>query len=171
MARSAVVIENPILNSPFEEPKRHFVFDDDGITDEIVEARRVLLVLHPDPAAEEEGQAARAPGVWTADRSRRTTSSTTSAAGSPSWRSGGYPGVTPTTARLLEYWSDPDRERGSSSARSRRWRRRSTSPRSPPQYGDSWIENDAARRATTTHNPGLQPDRVQDGDRHRARPS
>jgi hypothetical protein len=29
----ATVIENPILNSPFEEPRRHFAFDEDGITD------------------------------------------------------------------------------------------------------------------------------------------
>jgi adenine-specific DNA-methyltransferase len=36
-----VVIENPILNSPFEEPRRHFKFSEDGITDEIVESRRV----------------------------------------------------------------------------------------------------------------------------------
>ncbi len=28
-----VVIENPVLNSPFEEPKRHFKFTEDGITD------------------------------------------------------------------------------------------------------------------------------------------
>ncbi len=33
----AVVIENPIINSPFEMPRRHFKFDDDGITDEIQE--------------------------------------------------------------------------------------------------------------------------------------
>jgi type III restriction enzyme len=26
------VIENPIINSPFEEPSRHFKFDDEGIT-------------------------------------------------------------------------------------------------------------------------------------------
>jgi hypothetical protein len=26
------VIENPILNSPFEEPQRHFRFDETGIT-------------------------------------------------------------------------------------------------------------------------------------------
>jgi type III restriction enzyme len=30
-----VVIENPILNSPFEMPRRHFKFNDDGITDEV----------------------------------------------------------------------------------------------------------------------------------------
>ena len=29
-----VVIENPILNSPFEEPRRYFKFTEDGITDE-----------------------------------------------------------------------------------------------------------------------------------------
>ena len=33
-----VVIENPIFNSPFDEPRRHFRFTEEGITDEIVEA-------------------------------------------------------------------------------------------------------------------------------------
>jgi type III restriction enzyme len=37
---SQVVIENPVLNSPFKEPQRHFRFDDEGITNEIVEERR-----------------------------------------------------------------------------------------------------------------------------------
>ena len=36
-----VVIENPILNSPFAQPTRHFKFDDDGITDEVEDFRRV----------------------------------------------------------------------------------------------------------------------------------
>jgi len=35
-----VVIENPVINSPFDEPERHFRFADEGITDEIVRARR-----------------------------------------------------------------------------------------------------------------------------------
>lgn len=34
------VIDNPILNSPFEEPNRYFRCADDGITNEIVEGRR-----------------------------------------------------------------------------------------------------------------------------------
>ena len=33
-------IENPILNSPFAEPTRHFRFGEDGITNEVVEERR-----------------------------------------------------------------------------------------------------------------------------------
>ena len=28
---SQVVIENPIINSPFDEPTRHFRFSDEGI--------------------------------------------------------------------------------------------------------------------------------------------
>jgi hypothetical protein len=46
-AMKQVVIENPILNSPFEEPRRYFKFTDEGITDEIVEARRVSQYFIP----------------------------------------------------------------------------------------------------------------------------
>jgi len=38
-----VLIENPVLNSPYLEPTRHFVFDEDGITDEIAESRRSMI--------------------------------------------------------------------------------------------------------------------------------
>lgn len=37
---SQVVIDNPVINSPFEEPKRHFRFAENGITDEILSGRR-----------------------------------------------------------------------------------------------------------------------------------
>lgn len=36
----ADLIDNPVINSPFEEPQRHFRFTDDGITDEIGPGRR-----------------------------------------------------------------------------------------------------------------------------------
>ena len=32
-----VAIDNPILNSPFKEPSRHFKFDEDGLTSELAE--------------------------------------------------------------------------------------------------------------------------------------
>ena len=51
------IIENPILNSPFREPDRHWRFTDEGITNEIVETRRASCLLRPDPSAQEEGQA------------------------------------------------------------------------------------------------------------------
>ena len=31
----ADLIDNPVINSPFAEPQRHFRFTDDGITDEV----------------------------------------------------------------------------------------------------------------------------------------
>jgi type III restriction enzyme len=40
LPEAPVAIEDPILNSPFDEPQRHFRFDEDGITDEIAECRR-----------------------------------------------------------------------------------------------------------------------------------
>lgn len=47
-----VVIENPVINSPFEDPKRHFRFADEGITNEIVAARRVGSYFIPLPGDE-----------------------------------------------------------------------------------------------------------------------
>ena len=42
-----VVISNPILNSPFREPARHFRFSDEGITNEIAEGRRASSYFIP----------------------------------------------------------------------------------------------------------------------------
>ena len=49
-----VVIENPILNSPFEEPQKHWRFTDEGITNEIVEARRVSSYFVPKEASQRQ---------------------------------------------------------------------------------------------------------------------
>jgi type III restriction enzyme len=51
-----VVIENPILNSPFAEPSRHFRFGEEGITNEIVPSRRSSSYFIPIPAAKKKGK-------------------------------------------------------------------------------------------------------------------
>ena len=51
-----VVIENPVINSPFEEPKRHFLFSEEGITNEIVEARRESSYFIPIPKPKKKGK-------------------------------------------------------------------------------------------------------------------
>lgn len=38
-----VVINNPIIDSPFDKPSRYFELDDDGITDRIAEGHRSNL--------------------------------------------------------------------------------------------------------------------------------
>ena len=46
MARETV-IQDPVINSPFEEPRRHCRFDDEGITSDIVDQRRGSCYLVP----------------------------------------------------------------------------------------------------------------------------
>ena len=53
---SQVVIENPIINSPFDEPIRHFRFADEGITDEIIEGRRTSSYFVPIAKPKKQGK-------------------------------------------------------------------------------------------------------------------
>ena len=53
---SQVVIENPILNGPFDEPTRHFRFTDEGITNEIVDGRRVSSYFIPIAKPKKKGK-------------------------------------------------------------------------------------------------------------------
>ena len=46
---SQVIIDNPVINSPFAEPRRHFRFDDNGITDQILPSRRRSTAHLTDP--------------------------------------------------------------------------------------------------------------------------
>ncbi len=62
-----VVIDNPILNSPFEEPDRHFRFGEEGITNDVVDERRVSSYFMPIPAAKKRSQM-HFDTEWTRDR-------------------------------------------------------------------------------------------------------
>jgi hypothetical protein len=54
-ATRQVVIENPIINSPFDEPSRHFRFSDEGITNEEVDGRRTSSYFVPIAKAKKKG--------------------------------------------------------------------------------------------------------------------
>jgi type III restriction enzyme len=43
---SQVVIDNPVINSPFEEPQRHFRFAANGSTAEILPGRWPSIQFH-----------------------------------------------------------------------------------------------------------------------------
>jgi type III restriction enzyme len=105
------VIDNPILNSPFDEPKSHWKFERDGITNEIVQGRRVSSYFIPIPKSKRGGDQLQFETEWTSDRieENRTINQIRERVGV--WRRGGWPGVTPTTRRLLEYWTDTTRDR------------------------------------------------------------
>ena len=108
-----VVIENPILNSPFSKPARHFRFDDEGITDELVDGRRRSSYFMPIPASKKRGGAQSELLIeeWTHDRIEENTFINEVRARVDLWRDSRWPHVTAVTRRLLEYWTDPERER------------------------------------------------------------
>jgi type III restriction enzyme len=70
-AHVADVIENPILNSPYRVPTRHFRFDDDGITSAISKGRRPRSFFIPIAQPTKKGPTAKltlAGEGWTAER-------------------------------------------------------------------------------------------------------
>ncbi|MEX1164393.1 MAG: DEAD/DEAH box helicase family protein [Nitriliruptor sp.] len=106
-----VVIDDPILNSPFEEPGRHFRFSDDGITDEIVEERRRSGYFVPVPSARVQQPQLELETQWTQDRYRPNDFINEVRDYVARWRAAGHDGVTSTTRDLLAYWTDGDRSR------------------------------------------------------------
>jgi type III restriction enzyme len=98
----SLLVDNPIVNSPFEEPKRYWAYE---------EAQPVL----------KEGR--RPAGYYLKARTRGPQAALLEEEFVPletvnlirqrvqEWRKRGYPGVTPITRQLLNHWNDPERER------------------------------------------------------------
>lgn len=105
------VIENPILNSPFDEPGRHFRFGDEGITDEVVEKRRTSSYFIPIARPKKKGKQLQFETEWTQDRIEENKFINQVRDRVSQWRKGGYVGVTRISSRLLEHWKNPDRSR------------------------------------------------------------
>lgn len=105
------IIPNPVINSPFEEPTRHFYFDQDGITDRIVESRRLSSYFVPVPKPKKKGKQLSLDTEWTEDRIEENKFINAVRNTVTKWRFGGYEGVTSTTRQLLEHWRNPERER------------------------------------------------------------
>jgi type III restriction enzyme len=106
-----VIIENPVINSPFQEPQRHFRFTDEGITDEIDENRRVSAYFVPIPPPKKKGKQIALFTQWTKDRVEENKFINRVREAVAKWRTGRYVDITKTTGRLLDYWKDPNRER------------------------------------------------------------
>jgi type III restriction enzyme len=152
---SQVVIENPIINSPFDEPTRHFRFTDEGITNEIVDGRRVSSYFVPIAKPKKKGAKQRVFDTeWTQDRIEENKLVNDIRRRVALWRQGGYVGVTPTTARLIAYWTDPDREKKLFFCQNEALETAIYIAEVAKKFGDAWIEN-AIREANDTSNPGL----------------
>jgi len=149
-----VVIENPVINSPFTEPNRHFRFSDEGITDEIVEGRRSSAYFIPIASPKKKGRQIAFDTEWTRDRIEENKLVNQIRERVGQWRMGGYVGVTTETRRLLEYWINPEREKRLFFCQIEALETAIYITEVAKKYGDAWIEN-ALREANNTANPGL----------------
>jgi type III restriction enzyme len=152
---SQVVIENPIVNSPFDEPTRHFRFNDEGITNEIIDGRRISSYFIPIAKPKKKGaKQLRFETEWTQDRIEENKLVNDIRRRVAMWRKGGYVGVTPTTARLIAYWTDSNREKKLFFCQNEALETAIYIAEVAKKYGDAWIEN-TIREANDTSNPGL----------------
>jgi type III restriction enzyme len=152
-----VVIANPILNSPFEEPRRHFQFGDQGITNQIVESRRVSSYFVPIAQPRKKGKQLRFDTEWTHDRIQENAFINRVRDRVRQWREGGWSGVTKTTAHLLEYWTHPERDKRLFFCQIEALETAIYLAETAHKFGDAWIANDL-RAANESANPLL--DRV-----------
>lgn len=149
------VIENPVINSPFEAPRRHFRFDDDGITNQIVEERRASSYFMPiaAPRKKSKQQLAFAGDDWKASRIEPNHLTNQIRDRVTQWRSLGesrLASVSRTTALLLRHWTGPDRERKLFFCQIEALETLIYLTEVAKNQGDNWIENqlrDAARDA------------------------
>ncbi len=103
------VIQNPILNSPFLEPRRHFEFTAEGVTDTVVEGRRPSSYFIPIPQPR-KGPQLELKGVEPEEK-REIVLVNGLRERVAKWRLGGYAHVEHRTRHLLEHWRREERER------------------------------------------------------------
>lgn len=140
------IIDNPIINSPFVEPKRQFVFTEDGISNEIIEKRRVSAYFVPIPKPRKRGgQEGLFDTEWKKDRLKENDFINKVREQVRTWRAGKYLHVTNTTRRLLEYWKRSDRERRLFFCQIEAVETAIYLTEVAKSYGDGWIEEDLKR--------------------------
>ena len=97
-----MLVENPIIHSPFEEPSRHWDYEEGQPV--LIEGRR--------PAGYYFKARTRGPQMALLEEKFVPLESVnTIRERVKAWRDKGYPGVTPITRQLLNHWNNPERER------------------------------------------------------------
>jgi hypothetical protein len=87
------LIENPILNSPFLEPTRHFKFTDEAITNEVVAGRRSSSYFIPIARPKKKGKQLAFDTEWTQDRIEENKTVNRIRQRIGMWREGGHVGT------------------------------------------------------------------------------
>jgi type III restriction enzyme len=106
-------IENPVINSPFVEPTRHFVLRDGRPTGEIDERRRPSEFFVPVAPPRRSSGAQLTLDQYGPPTKQQPNEIVNEIRQSVArWRQQEYPHTTSVTRELLAYWRDEDRQRG-----------------------------------------------------------
>jgi type III restriction enzyme len=152
---NSVVIDNPIINTPFAEPQRHFFFGEEGITNRIIESRRPSSYFIPIAQPKKRNKDSQLTlGDWVGDRIETNKTVNDIRERVKLWRESSYPNVTRTTLRLLEHWKNPQRERRLFFCQVEALETLIYITEAARRAGDTWIENDL-RRFNEDANPEL----------------
>lgn len=95
----STTIDRLIINSPYEEPARHWRYERETRTFDLAEGRRPAGYV----VASGDSKAFDDPGVFVEIPLVNQIRPRVAA-----WRAAGYPGVTAITKRLLDHWNDPE---------------------------------------------------------------
>jgi len=150
-------MQNPILNSPFAEPNRHFASDDRGLTDQVVEARRTSSSYIPTPrarTAKKQLELNTAEGAFGKELQKENDFINKVRVRVSEWRSHGYTGLTKTSRDLLDYWKDETRENKLFFCQIEALETYIYITEVAEKAGDQWILNDL-KKSNQEANPGL----------------
>ncbi|MFA4845739.1 MAG: DEAD/DEAH box helicase family protein [Patescibacteria group bacterium] len=150
-------MNNPILNSPYREPTRHFASDDRGLTDVILEHRRPSSFYIPVPRAKTKEQQMKlnlADGAYGSELQKENEYINKLREKIRQWRADEYPGITKTSRDLLAYWSDEVRENKLFFCQIEALETLMYLNEVADRSGESWIINEI-KRANLDANPGL----------------
>jgi type III restriction enzyme len=117
LVKHGIAIDNPILNSPFAEPSRHWLLDENGVpTGQTADGRRRSEFVVPIPPPKHKVKTQASLDLEDEYGKRKPNDYINQIRGKvAAWRSLGEAGlrsaVTPVTARLLRHWRDPERSR------------------------------------------------------------
>lgn len=148
---------NPIINSPYSEPKRHFRSDERGLTDDVADIRRPSAHYIPVPRAKsrtkrEEQNVAEGAYGSELQKDNELVNKIRERVGK--WRTEGYPGVTKTTRDLLRYWSDPTRDNKLFFCQIEALETLMYANEVAEKTGEGWLVNELKQKNTEA-NPGL----------------
>jgi type III restriction enzyme len=151
--KDQISIEDPILNSPFAEPKWHYELNKEGLTGKILPGRRNSCYYVPVPPPRSKGKQAefqefKEIGIEENEFINQVRSRVRI------WRSKDYPGVTSTTRKLLNHWTNPTKERKLFYCQIEAVETAIYIAEIAGRNSDGWIETDL-RKANDDNNPGL----------------